>query len=520
MKLSTKLTILILSIVVITGAILSILIYRADLRFLEEEISHNLENIAFHTMDKIDRNLFERFSDIQIMANDPIISSKNSTPKQITERLIEFRNTYKTYNSLSFFDLNRIRIADTSGLHLGKQHKMVRYWKDVLEGKISAATDIRMAEELKIPIIYFAAPVLDASGKAFGVVVSRMPISKLYEMTKTIVPQAHDHGKLEIDLIDKEGLLIYSNTNKKGILKDNLSDWGAVKASMAKGAAIGSLTIYDPILKEEDFFVYVREQGYLNFTGNDWILLLHTPTKSAFSPAVELRNKIVFMLIPIGFLAIILTLFLSRTFTSPINKLKEAAVKIGAGKFDTKIEVKSRDEIGAVASAFNKMVENLKKTTASRDEFNAVNQQLKANEQQLKATNQQLAANEQDLKAVNQQLRANEQQLKATNQQLIANEQNLKAFNQQLKANEQQLKAINQQLKANEQNLKAVNQQLKSREQELKASEQVLKTKIEDMENLNRVMMEREFRVIDIKKEVNELCQKLKEPDRYTEGLE
>ena len=41
-----------------------------------------------------------------------------------------------------------------------------------------------MDEELKIPVIYFASLVKDKDGIPFGVVVARMPVSKLYEITE------------------------------------------------------------------------------------------------------------------------------------------------------------------------------------------------------------------------------------------------------------------------------------------------------------------------------------------------
>jgi len=56
----------------------------------------------------------------------------------------------------------------------------------------------------------------------------------------------------------------------------------------------------------------------------------------------------------------------SRQLVKPIIKLKEAAHEIAGGRFDTRIEVISRDEIGELASAFNQMSINLKN---SRDEL-------------------------------------------------------------------------------------------------------------------------------------------------------
>ena len=94
-----------------------------------------MQSYVAGTLDTIDRTLFERFAAMKVLSTDSIISSPESTPKQITARLIEYRNEYKTYTSLSFFDLNRIRIADTSGMEIGKQHKSTLYFQNTLDNE-------------------------------------------------------------------------------------------------------------------------------------------------------------------------------------------------------------------------------------------------------------------------------------------------------------------------------------------------------------------------------------------------
>jgi len=78
------------------------------------------------------------------------------------------------------------------------------------------------------------------------------------------------------------------------------------------------------------------------------------------------------------FLAVVVGLFISRSISIPIIKLKTAAAEIGKGKLDTKIEITSNNEVGQLAASFKKMTEDLKETTTSIDFLNAANQQLQA----------------------------------------------------------------------------------------------------------------------------------------------
>jgi PAS domain S-box-containing protein len=62
---------------------------------------------------------------------------------------------------------------------------------------------------------------------------------------------------------------------------------------------------------------------------------------------------------------------LSTRITGPIIALKEAATAVGSGDLDRRVNIKTRDETGQLASTFNRMTENLKISTAALTEANA-----------------------------------------------------------------------------------------------------------------------------------------------------
>ncbi|MCP3763226.1 cell wall metabolism sensor histidine kinase WalK [Domibacillus sp. A3M-37] len=63
-------------------------------------------------------------------------------------------------------------------------------------------------------------------------------------------------------------------------------------------------------------------------------------------------------------IAIILTtifaFFLSTRVTAPLRKMREAATELSQGNFDTKVPILTHDEIGALATSFNRMAYQLK----------------------------------------------------------------------------------------------------------------------------------------------------------------
>ena len=70
-----------------------------------------------------------------------------------------------------------------------------------------------------------------------------------------------------------------------------------------------------------------------------------------------------FILLAAG-IAIVLTtifaFFLSTRINAPLRKMREAALAVARGKFDTKVPILTQDEIGELAIAFNQMAKQLK----------------------------------------------------------------------------------------------------------------------------------------------------------------
>lgn len=172
-----------------------------------------------------------------------------------------------------------------------------------------------------------------------------------------------------------------------------------------------------------------------------WSLLAEIDEKEALAPLAAM--KLVFLIIFCAIPVVVWTvgMFVSKAITAPIHRLHRGTEIIGDGDLDYKVGTDTKDEIGQLSRAFDKMTDDLKGTTTSIDNLNAANQQLQANELQLKAANQQLQAKEQELKAGNRQLRANEEQLREKME-------DLERFNRLAVGREQRMIELKQQVNA------------------------------------------------------------------------
>ncbi|KAA0002012.1 MAG: PAS domain S-box protein [Thermoplasmata archaeon] len=85
-------------------------------------------------------------------------------------------------------------------------------------------------------------------------------------------------------------------------------------------------------------------------------------------PIISLRNGVYMAIAILGVFGIILSLIFSKSITTPLEKLQKGAEEVAKGNLDYKIEKGGRDEIGMVTEAFNKMVQELKKSQAELKE--------------------------------------------------------------------------------------------------------------------------------------------------------
>ena len=360
MKFATKLIGLFSGLFLLSSFSVTYFVYTSNLRIMEKEIREKMEVQAFHTMNTIDMMLFERYVDIKMLATDPVISSRSHTPQQIEERMREFLREYKKYASLSFFNLNRVRIADTSGRYMGEKREFVEYWRDIAAGK-EFVINLHRSITLDTIVIHFVHLVKDIKGVPFGVVVSRVPIDVLHEMTRFAsgLPGIRDsRDNFGVELVDRNGIILYSNDSGENILKDRSHYWNAIKASPARERGIGSVQDNPG----EEIATFAREQGYLDFPGNEWTLIISIPAKTAFAPAIQMRDSIIGISSAFGIFSLLIIFVFSRTVSRPLLKFTDAAVEIAQGNLDKKVEVASRDEIGQMAQAFNNMISDIKES--------------------------------------------------------------------------------------------------------------------------------------------------------------
>ncbi len=99
--------------------------------------------------------------------------------------------------------------------------------------------------------------------------------------------------------------------------------------------------------------------GRINTEGLNWAIVAELDYKEATSSIYYIRNNILLLTVLTALLFFIITYIISNRITSPIKKLKKAAVELGEGRLQSFVRIESNDEIGELSEAFNGMAVTL-----------------------------------------------------------------------------------------------------------------------------------------------------------------
>ncbi|MCX6282322.1 MAG: HAMP domain-containing protein [Bacteroidetes bacterium] len=104
----------------------------------------------------------------------------------------------------------------------------------------------------------------------------------------------------------------------------------------------------------------------LNIPGLQWVILAEIDYAESLVPVDRIRNDIFLVSLIISIFILAIARLISKMITQPIISLRNAALKTGQGDFDTHVDIRSSDEIGALAGTFNSMTDRIREERARR----------------------------------------------------------------------------------------------------------------------------------------------------------
>ena len=109
------------------------------------------------------------------------------------------------------------------------------------------------------------------------------------------------------------------------------------------------------------------------------VVLLHSPVKYMSSALKSGIYTLIFSILAALILASISAVWLSISFTKPLNKIRDTTTELAKGNYEVTTQVKQSDEIGELAKSIDKLALQLDKSSKESERFQKMRQNFIAN---------------------------------------------------------------------------------------------------------------------------------------------
>ncbi|MGD9849790.1 MAG: methyl-accepting chemotaxis protein [Nitrospirales bacterium] len=381
---------------------------------MKDKIGYQFLSEGKGLADKIDRNLFERYGDVQAFGfNDAITRTTQwydpTEFNAISQVMNKYVQAYGIYDLTLLVDLRGDLIAVNFKNAKGEpidvkflfeqNYSEAPWFKALAEGKytvrqpftapgndISTGTfiedihidaDVQRALGKDGYVMGFSSPVYDEVGRVVAYWSNRANFSVVENMFQDTYRNLKDVGfpGAELTLIDERGRVILdydpSSTKTDKIVRnfDVLMKLNLVEAgvSIAKKAIKGESGVETALHARKGIpqvGAYTHLHGALGYPGMNWAVLVRVPEEEAVAGPLGVQKKVI--MTGIICLALILPLgwWVGRRGANSLIQVSEVAQRAAEGDLTKRVTVTSKDELGALGHAMNAMLDNLVKVVS------------------------------------------------------------------------------------------------------------------------------------------------------------
>jgi methyl-accepting chemotaxis protein len=398
MKIRTKLVIGTVLLGLVPALIVGGLTWSATAK-LADGFGDRFQSVAQTTLDKVERNLFERYGDVQAFGVNGVVQQRDQWYKkdsQIVSAMNTYSALYGVYDLMLLVDTNGKPIAVNNKNPKGENLNVdwiydqtfadARWFKDCMAGKYLASdvlTGTVVEDVSSDPIVGrlfntqrlvvgFSAPMRDDSGKIIAVWKNFANFAVVEEITSATRASLEAEGMpgASLTLVNQAGQVLLNQCNPKDgsaglpVLADSIATSAFPAAQAVTKGESGWQSTKDAEAGGPSTVAYAPSQGALGYRGLQWGLIVQVPESDTHTQIHAIRAKAGSV---IGAALLIVPLFswlFAASIVKPIrlliNRIKDIAE--GEGDLTQRIDESRRDELGELALWFNRFVAKIQTT--------------------------------------------------------------------------------------------------------------------------------------------------------------
>lgn len=323
------------------------------------DFAQNIINTS-HMMDDFNNKMEELTMNIALDSTVLEVLKKENTSKKeslqdnnrIHESLLSIKGSTSSISGITIFS------EDGRSFNLGIASTSVGYnfykksWYKALTDKNCIFVGIHYPDNLiqviPYPVISYVKPVIDKeSGKSLGYIL----IDYNYEYFENDIKSQMNIGSDIYIVTDNHELLLATgqdlvkNTANYASLLDILDD-------------VSNPDVYQMNTLPTDNGDYFYSA--LRSANTSFLVFSLASKEELFKNTCEIRKNIIFAGLFSILLTILVSICIAHNITRPLQELIKEMNIVKVGRFDSQVNIKSKDEIGILADTFNEMIQKIK----------------------------------------------------------------------------------------------------------------------------------------------------------------
>lgn len=360
LSLRSKVVILIITLIILLTTILSFL---TGLRVSEDfktKVGISLGDTAYQMNSRLDQYMWGRTGEIRVLSETPVLKHRGQRGEM--ERLLnKVKESYPAFSWIGVTDLDGTVLAGTDGILVGQSIAKRPVYLEGIKGEfIGDVHDaILLAKLIPNPsgepmkFVDISLPIKDDNNKVIGVLAAHLSWTWAAQLEEAMFRPLKDKNTEEIFIVSR-----IDNTvllGPKDMLGQKL-ELGSVKEAQA--GEMGWKLEYWPDGKEY-ITGFSSADGYLDFKGLGWIVLVRQPTEIAYN--IVYRLQLFIWLIGGVFSAIFAMIGwgMAGFITKPLREFAKAADQL---RFGGQVEIpkyKGIKEVEILTESLTELVSSL-----------------------------------------------------------------------------------------------------------------------------------------------------------------
>jgi len=247
-----------------------------------------------------------------------------------------------------------------------KQYELKTDFMNSLRQARPFPTNVIFAGEIEIrnstieggaPLLTMGLPLVqDDNGKITEIALADIRLDRIQKLFSSVSERI-------IYLVDREGHVLAHPDEKQALSSKNLSNIPIVAKALSTKISQGQMKFDDP--QSGETFVGAFAKTPFGVT-----VISQVPESIILEPSKHVRREAFFITGMVLSAALFFIILFAATLTRPLELLVDATKRIAKGDFNSQLHIQTQDEVGALATSFDKMIEGLKERDKVKNLFN------------------------------------------------------------------------------------------------------------------------------------------------------